>query len=319
MDTMSFSPVIIGSERSEVGLPLGMDILRRGGTALDAVEATIRKCEDNLDDVFLGTGGLPNAQGVVELDASIMVGSTRAFGAVGAIKNYPNPISIARRVMEVLPQHCLLVGEGAELFAREQGFETADLLTEASRRRYREGLKPSPMSLEGENTVAQEGDELYRLTALELVERLGPPEGMYGTVNIIAIDKYGELVTGVSTSGYPWKYPGRVGDSSIPGCGNYADVRYGAAACTGRGELSMRVGGARTVVEGLKAGLSPLDACFSMLREAAELSDPFRAELRTLCLTPDGRFAAAAGQDSATFNVMTEQSSGVETLPRVRF
>ena len=296
-----------------------MDILRRGGSALDAVEATIRKCEDNLDDVFLGTGGLPNAQGIVELDASIMVGSTRAFGAVGAIKNYPNPISIARRVMEVLPQHCLLVGEGAELFAREQGFETAELLTDASRRRYREGLKPSPMSLEGENTVAQEGDELYRLTALDLVERLGPPEGMYGTVNIIALDKYGELVTGVSTSGYPWKYPGRVGDSSIPGCGNYADSRYGAAACTGRGELSMRVGGARTVVEGLKAGLSPLDACFSMLNEAAELPDPFRAELRTLCLTSDGRFAAAAGRDSATFNVMTEQSSGVETLPRVRF
>ena len=316
---MAFSPVIIGSERSEAGLPLGMDILRRGGSALDAVEATIRKCEDNLDDVFLGTGGLPNAQGIVELDASIMVGSTRAFGAVGAIKNYPNPISIARRVMEVLPQHCLLVGEGAELFAREQGFETAELLTDASRRRYREGLKPSPMSLEGENTVAQEGDELYRLTALDLVERLGPPEGMYGTVNIIALDKYGELVTGVSTSGYPWKYPGRVGDSSIPGCGNYADSRYGAAACTGRGELSMRVGGARTVVEGLKAGLSPLDACFSMLNEAAELPDPFRAELRTLCLTSDGRFAAAAGRDSATFNVMTEQSSGVETLPRVRF
>jgi len=316
---MAFSPVIIGSERSEVGLPLGMDILRRGGSALDAVEATIRKCEDNLDDVFLGTGGLPNAQGVVELDASIMVGSTRAFGAIGAMKNYPNPISIARRVMEVLPQHCLLVGEGAELFAREQGFETADLLTDASRRRYREGLKPSPMSLEGENTVAQEGDELYRLTALELVERLGPPEGMYGTVNIIALDMYGELVTGVSTSGYPWKYPGRVGDSSIPGCGNYADVRYGAAACTGRGELSMRVGGARSVVEGLKAGLSPVDACLVMLNEAGKLPDPYRAELRTLYLTPDGRHAAVAGQSTATYNVMNVESTGVECLPRRQF
>jgi len=90
---MATSPVIIGSERSEAGLALGMDILRRGGSALDAVEATIRKCEDNRDDVFLGTGGLPKARGVVELDGSVMVGSTRAFGAVGAIKNYPNPIS----------------------------------------------------------------------------------------------------------------------------------------------------------------------------------------------------------------------------------
>ena len=294
-----------------------MDILRRGGSALDAVEATIRKCEDNLDDVFLGTGGLPNAQGVVELDASIMVGSTRAFGAVGAIKRYPNPIAIARRVMEVLPQHCLLVGEGAELFAHEQGFVTAELLTEYSRRRYTEGLAPSALSLEGENTMAVDGDELYRRSALELVERLGPPEGMYGTVNIIALDRYGELVTGVSTSGYPWKYPGRVGDSSLPGCGNYADSRYGAAACTGRGELSMRVGGARSVVEGLRAGLSPLDACLSMLRDAATLPDPFRAELRTLCLTPDGRHAAASGQASATYNVMTSDSVSIEVHNRV--
>ena len=314
---MTVSPVILGSERSEVGLALGMDILRRGGSALDAVEATIRKCEDNLDDVFLGTGGLPNAQGVVELDASIMVGSTRAFGAVGAIKRYPNPIAIARRVMEVLPQHCLLVGEGAELFAHEQGFATAELLTEHSRRRYREGLAPSALSLEGENTMAVDGDELYRRSALELVERLGPPEGMYGTVNIIALDRYGELVTGVSTSGYPWKYPGRVGDSSLPGCGNYADSRYGAAACTGRGELSMRVGGARSVVEGLKAGLSPLDACLAMLRDAATLPDPFRAELRTLCLTPDGRHAAASGQATATYNVMTSDSVSIEVHNRV--
>jgi beta-aspartyl-peptidase (threonine type) len=313
---MATSPVIIGSERSEAGLALGMDILRRGGSAIDAVEATIRKCEDNLDDVFLGTGGLPNAQGVVELDASIMVGSTRAFGAVGAIKNYPNPISIARRVMEVLPQHCLLVGEGAELFAHEQGFETAELLTEDARRRYVEGLRPSPMSLEGENTAASDGDELYRLTALALVERLGPPQGMYGTVNIIALDQYGEMVTGVSTSGYPWKYPGRVGDSSLPGCGNYADVRYGAAACTGRGELSMRVGGARSVVENLRSGMSPLDACLAMLQDAQTVPDPFRAELRTLCLTPDGRHAAASGQATATYNVMTASSTDVERHAR---
>ncbi len=313
---MTTSPVIIGSERSEAGLALGMDILRRGGSALDAVEATIRKCEDNRDDVFLGTGGLPNAQGVVELDASIMVGSTRAFGAVGALQHYPNPISIARRVMEVLPQHCLLVGEGAALFAAEQGFETAELLTEYSRRRYYEGLQPTDRSLEGENTKAVDGDERYRLSALELVARLGPPEGMYGTVNVIALDQYGELVTGVSTSGYPWKYPGRVGDSSLPGCGNYADSRYGAAACTGRGELSMRVGGARSVVEGLKQGRSPVDACLAMLRDAATLPDPFRAELRTLCLTPDGRHAAASGQTTATYNVLTATSVGVETYPR---
>jgi beta-aspartyl-peptidase (threonine type) len=139
---------------------------------------------------------------------------------------------------------------------------------------------------------------------------------MYGTVNIIALDQYGEMVTGVSTSGYPWKYPGRVGDSSLPGCGNYADVRYGAAACTGRGELSMRVGGARSVVENLRSGMSPLDACLAMLQDAQTVPDPFRAELRTLCLTPDGRHAAASGQATATYNVMTASSTDVERHAR---
>src|ERR1700710_2393416 len=123
-------PVVIGSERSEAGLPAAVAILAAGGSALDAVEAGLRRCEDNLSDHYVGTGGLPNAQGVVELDASLMIGSSRAFGAVGAVKGFPNPISIARAVLEKLPQHALLVGEGAELFAAECGFATAELLTE---------------------------------------------------------------------------------------------------------------------------------------------------------------------------------------------
>ena len=143
------TPVIIGSERSEIGLPLGMDVLRDGGSALDAVEATLRACEDNLADHYVGTGGLPNAQGVVELDASLMVGSTRGFGAVGALQGYPHPISVARAVLERLPQHCLLVGEGAALFASEHGFETTELLTQESSRLFREALAPSTESVEG--------------------------------------------------------------------------------------------------------------------------------------------------------------------------
>ena len=127
------SPTIIGSERSEAGLPAAMEILRAGGSALDAVEEALLRCEDNLADHYVGTGGLPNARGEVELDASIMVGSSRAFGAVAAMKQYPHPISVARAVLERLPQHALLVGEGAELFAAECGFETADLLTDESR------------------------------------------------------------------------------------------------------------------------------------------------------------------------------------------
>ena len=310
------TPMVIGSERSEVGLPAAMEILARGGSALDAVEAAMWRCEDNLADNYVGTGGLPNAQGVVELDASVMVGSSRAFGAVGAVQGYPHPISIARAVLEKLPQHSLLVGAGAELFAEENGFERAELLTKEARLLFHSALDDSPDSVEGENTDSLPGDKLYRRTAVELVKRLAPHDGPWGTINILALDVHGELVVGVSTSGYPWKYPGRVGDSAIPGAGNYADLRYGGAACTGRGELSMRATGARAIVDGLARGLDPSEACRAMLADAADLPDDFRAELRCLALTPDGRHGAAAGMAGSTYSVMTTTSTGPEIHPR---
>jgi isoaspartyl peptidase/L-asparaginase-like protein (Ntn-hydrolase superfamily) len=309
-------PIVIGSERSEAGLPAAMAILAGGGSALDAVEAGLRRCEDNLADHYVGTGGLPNAQGVVELDASLMVGSSRAFGAVGAVKGFPNPISIARAVLEKLPQHSLLVGSGAELFAEENGFARAELLTEESKALFRSALRLSAESVEGEQTAAQAGDERYRRSASELVDRFAPHDGPWGTINILALDASGEMVVGVSTSGYPWKYPGRVGDSAVPGAGNYADLRFGGAACTGRGELSMRVLGARGIVADLARGLDPAEACLAMLAEAASLPDEFRAELRCLALTADGRHGAAAGQKGSVYVVMTETSTEPEFHPR---
>jgi beta-aspartyl-peptidase (threonine type) len=311
--------VIIGSERSEAGLTLGMDLLRQGASALDAVEVTLRACEDNLDDHYIGTGGLPNARGEVELDASIMVGSSRAFGAVGAVRNFPNPISIARAVLEKLPQHSLLVGEGAELFAEEQGFVRAELLTDEAMQIFRAALVASSESVEGENTDAVPGDDRYRIAAMEMVRRFLPFDGPWGTVNVIALDEDGEMVVGVSTSGYPWKYPGRVGDSALPGSGNYCDLRYGGAACTGRGELSMRIVGAKMVVDGLAHGEEPAEACGLMLREASLLPDIYRSELRTLCLTPDGRHAGAATQGGSTYNVMTTNSTEPEIYARTQF
>ena len=309
-------PIIIGSERSEVGLPLGMAVLRAGGSALDAVEATLRACEDNLSDHYVGTGGLPNAQGVVELDASLMVASTRRFGAVGALQGYPHPVSVARAVLERLPQHCLLVGAGAALFAAECGFESAELLTEESRRLFVEALAPSSESVEGEDTASQPGDEAYRLAAVELVRRFAPHDGPWGTINVLALDAAGELVVGVSTSGYPWKYPGRIGDSALPGSGNWADLRGGGAACTGRGELSMRSGTARMVVDALARGEDVDKACLAALADAADLPDDFRAELRVLALTPDGRHGGAAGQLGATYAVMTTTSDLPVIYPR---
>jgi beta-aspartyl-peptidase (threonine type) len=309
------APVIIGSERSEAGLPAAMEILRAGGSAIDAVEEALRHCEDNLADHYVGTGGLPNARGEVELDASMMIGSTRAFGAVAAVKGYPHPISVARAVLERLPQHSLLVGEGAELFAAECGFETADLLTDAALAEWRTALAADD-SVEGENTTALPGDFAYRMAARELVKRFASHDGPWGTINVLALDASGELVAGVSTSGYPYKYPGRVGDSAVPGAGVYCDLRHGAAACTGRGELSMRAVGARMVVDGIAAGSDPESACAAMLAEAATLPDDFRAELRTLALTPDGRHGGAAGTPGSTYSVMTADDTEVRFVPR---
>ena len=309
--------VIIGSERSEAGIPAAMEILRRGGSALDAVERGLQLCEDNLADHYVGTGGLPNARGIVELDASIMVGSTRAFGAVAAVKDFPNPISIARAVLEKLPQHAFLVGEGAEAFADYLGFTRAELLTPEAKALWLAQLKTVPSeSIEGENTKATTGDERYRMAALELVTRMSPHDGPWGTINIIAMDKSGEIVCGVSTSGYPYKHPGRVGDSAVPGAGNYSDIRYGAAACTGRGELALRSGTSRTVVENMRSGMTPEDACFAALQEARALPDDFRAELRCLALTPDGRHGGAAGMEGSTYTLMTENSTEPEFRPR---
>lgn len=309
-------PVIIGSERSEAGLAAGMAVLRDGGSALDAVERAMRLCEDNLEDHYVGTGGLPNARGVVELDASVMIGSSRRFAAVAGLQGFPNPISVARAVLERLPQHCLLVGEGAAEFARECGFERAELLTPETRALWRESLQATAESVEGENTAAMDGDEAYRRAALDLVRRMAPHDGPWGTINILALDASGELVAGVSTSGYPYKYPGRVGDSAVPGAGIWSDLRRGAAACTGRGELSLRAGTARTVVELLGTGSAADDACRVALEDARTLPDEFRAELRCLALTPDGRHGGAAGLPGSTYSVMTLSSTEPETRPR---
>ncbi|MGI3779655.1 MAG: isoaspartyl peptidase/L-asparaginase, partial [Janthinobacterium lividum] len=288
-------PTVIGSERSEIGLPAAAAVLRAGGSAMDAVEVALRACEDNLADHYVGTSGLPNARGVVELDASLMVGSSRAFGAVAALQGYPNPVSVARAVLERLPQHCVLVGEGAATFAAESGFTTADLLTDESRRLFHEALAEAEGNVEGERAEGSEGDRAYRAAALDLVRHFAPHDGPWGTINVIALDASGEMVVGVSTSGYPWKYPGRVGDSPLPGAGTWCDLRGGGAACTGRGELSMRAGTARTVVEALRRGEDVEQACRDALADAATLPDVFRAELRVLAMTPDGRHGGAAG------------------------
>ena len=294
---------MIASERGEVGLAAGIGLLRAGASALDAVEAAIRVVEADEDNHTVGVGGLPNLLGQVELDASIMDGATRQAGAVAAVTGFPHPISIARAVCERLPQHLLLVGAGAERFADELGIERGPTLTDEARRRWRDGL--SAAGIESAEARFGPGERAYRQQVIERLASMGVPDGPWDTVNVLALDAAGNLAAGVSTSGYPWKYPGRVSDSAIIGAGNYCDNAVGAAACTGRGELAIRGTTARSVLHALAADGDPAKACAGALAQTLDLPDEFRSPLQALCLTPDGRHGGASTMPGATYSVMT--------------
>ena len=238
--------IVIASANGAVGMEAATAVLREGGSALDAVEAGTKVVEMNVNDHSVGVGGYPNALGQVELDASLMEGTTRRAGAVAALRDYPHPISVARAILERLPQHLLLVGEGAGRFAREQGFTKAVLLTDEAEDAWRGAM------------AGQAAGDAASLAFQ--VQRLQDPERTVGTVNFIAQDGQGRIASAVSTSGWAFKYPGRVGDSPVIGAGNYCDDRYGACACTGLGEWAIRAGTARIVVSGLQSGLSLADA-----------------------------------------------------------
>ncbi len=294
---------MIASERGEVGLAAGIDLLRDGASAMDAVEAAVRVVESNEADHYVGVGGLPNLLGEVELDASIMDGATRRAGAVAAVTGFPHPISIARAVCERLPQHLLLVGPGAERFAEEVGIERGPTLTDEAKAMWQEGL--SAAGIEAAEARHGPGERAYREHVLERLASMPVPGGPWDTVNVLALDAGGNLAVGVSTSGYPWKYPGRVSDSAIIGAGNYCDNAVGGAACTGRGELAIRGTSARSVLHALAAGADPAQACAAALAETLGLPDEFRTPLQALCLTPDGRHGGASTIAGATYAVMT--------------
>jgi len=298
---------MIASERGEVGLAAGIGLLRAGASALDAVEAAIRVVEADEDNHTVGVGGLPNLLGQVELDASIMDGATRQAGAVAAVTGFPHPISIARAVCERLPQHLLLIGAGAERFADEVGIERGPTLTDEARRRWRDGL--SAAGIESAEARFGPGERAYRQQVIERLASMGVPDGPWDTVNVLALDAAGNLAAGVSTSGYPWKYPGRVSDSAIIGAGNYCDNAVGAAACTGRGELAIRGTTARSVLHALAADGDPAKACAGALAQTLDLPDEFRSPLQALCLTPDGRHGGASTVPGATYSVMTAQDT----------
>jgi L-asparaginase / beta-aspartyl-peptidase len=288
--------VLLASSNGDVGMDAAWEILAAGGSAIDAVEAATRLVEDNPDDHSVGYGGYPNLLGEVELDASIMDGTTLRAGAVGALRGYRYAITAARKVMDTLP-HVMLVGEGAARFAAEIGLQREELLTEAAAATWREGIE-GRLPAEFRNAQGAVISELLsRATSLAT-----DPEKAAGTVNVIARDREGRIASAVSTSGWAWKYPGRLGDSPIIGAGNYADSRYGAAGCTGWGELAMRACTARSVVLYLRQGMELEQACRTAFLDLGDLdADPAKLLMSMVAMDRHGNVCAVSTADERHF------------------
>ncbi|MBI4531924.1 MAG: N(4)-(beta-N-acetylglucosaminyl)-L-asparaginase [Candidatus Latescibacteria bacterium] len=241
--------------------------LAEGGNALDAVEQGIWVAEADPTNASVGFGGTPNAEGVVQLDAAIMWGPGHRAGSVAALEKILHPISVARKVMEASP-HVMLVGEGALKFARSHGFPVQDLTTEETKKRWAEWkTKQAP--------------------------RPETPD-VHDTIGMVAIDEHGDIAAGCSTSGSGHKLPGRVGDSPIIGAGLYADNDVGGAAATGLGEDIMRYCACFAVVERMRQGMSPAEACVDVLKWVYE-KDPKRGDtsIGLVALSKSGEYGAA--------------------------
>ncbi len=275
--------ILLASKNGRVGMAAGMAVLQAGGSALDAVEVATRPVEADPADHSVGYGGYPNLLGEVELDAGIMDGQTLRTGAVAALRGYRHPITVARQVLEQVP-HVLLAGDGAAQFAATLGQPREETLSPEAAAVWEHGLRtrlPAAMEQPPDTRAAwllQQGKHLPI-----------DPELVAGTVNFIAQDAAGRLAVAVSTSGWAWKYPGRVGDSPVVGAGFYADDRYGAAACTGWGELAMRAGLARLIVWHLRHGANVRTACHAAFADLPAFGGTARERVMSaIALAPDG-------------------------------
>jgi isoaspartyl peptidase/L-asparaginase-like protein (Ntn-hydrolase superfamily) len=272
------------------GLPAnaaGWPDARRAGGVLDALEKTCVSCELDLNCDSVGVGGLPDASGEVSLDGAVMLSPARGAG-VAYVRRYAHPVSIARRVME-RTVHKLLVGEGAERFAAEQGFREAVLLTEGARGKWEAWKKTGSYR---DFHVGEKGED----PAAEAASPLKTPEDSHDTIGVLCLDAGGTIGAACSTSGRAFKLPGRVGDSPVIGPGLYCDPRAGAAVATGTGELMIGVCASFLVVERMRGGDRPIDAVRYVLGRVAESYPGLgeRDQCALIAMAPDGRVASGA-------------------------
>lgn len=250
-------PAAVSSSNGLRAVNRAMELVLGGADTLDAAVEGVKIQELDPNDNSVGYGGLPNEDGVVQLDASCMHGPTRRAGAVAALEGIKTPSEVARLVLKYT-DHILLVGEGAKRFALSYGFKEEDLLTPESRQLWL-------------TWRANRGPDDDWLNVPENEPLVARPTG---TINLNVVNAKGDVSSITTTSGLAWKIPGRAGDSPIIGAGQYTDNDVGAAGSTGRGEANIMACGGFLTVEGMRRGLKPTDACLETLKRVVRLTPP---------------------------------------------
>ena len=271
--------ILLTNSVAASGLDVTIEMLKHNHSSLDAIESGIRLVESDPEAGWVGYGGHPNLLGVVELDAGIMDGSNLNAGAVGALAGYKHPISVARKVMERLP-NVFLVGRGAARFAMDCQMESGVNLSDEAQKCWKEWLR---------NNLTEHESVLWPdISLIRLAGATANNKTAKGTTVFLSRDNDGNFSAGSSTSGWSFKYPGRLGDSAVIGSGIYADNRYGAAACTGMGELTLRSNTARSVILYLKINMSLEEACQEALNDLRSVKADYRGGVTIYALDAQG-------------------------------
>jgi N4-(beta-N-acetylglucosaminyl)-L-asparaginase len=309
-------PVVIASANGIRGVAKAYDMVtRQNADTLDAIIAGVNIQELDPDDQSVGLGGLPNEEGVVQLDASCMHGPTRRAGAVASLEDIATPSLVAKAVMDYT-DHILLVGAGAKKFALEMGFKEQNLLTEKSRRdwlRWKACLSPADAWLDSAPPPLT--------SSLSLDDPLHV-KFTTGTINMNAVNAAGDMSSVTTTSGLAWKLAGRVGDSPIVGAGQYCDNTVGAAGSTGRGEANIKVCGAFLIVELMRQGMSPDQACMKTIDRVIAMTERRLLDngrplfdLQFYALAKDGRVGSATAYEGGQFAVADSQGARLVPMP----
>lgn len=307
-------PLIITSHTNETGqnaMREAWAILDAGGSALDAVEKGANVIEVDPEDSSVGYGGLPNEQGVVQLDASIMDGRTYNAGSVASLENIKTPASVARLVME-RTDHVMLVGKGALDFARSFGFEESNLLTPKAREawlRWRERRGQSDDWGPPDHLRDRGGNRTGFLD--------GPDEFHYGTTNVLAVDENGDVAGITTTSGLSWKINGRIGDSPVIGAGLYVDNEVGAAGATGRGEDVIKSCASYYIVMRMRDGRSPQQACEDALEMIVNkyraIGNDFIPREKFVAINKDGEYGCARMGSRREARITVRNEDGLDS------